>query len=116
MLEVIYPVASVARLKAVIEEDRAKGTLDCRIQTVMRGFYASQPLPPDGATASGCAAIPIEQRELAPDPGTRAPLLIQRWQQDGRRVVPVDLALKGQSLPNGARASSMRPPSQCDLL
>ena len=41
VLEVIYPVASVARLKAVIEEDRAKGTLDGRIQTVMRGSYAS---------------------------------------------------------------------------
>lgn len=31
----------MARLKAVIEEDRAKGTLDRRIQTVMRGSYAS---------------------------------------------------------------------------
>lgn len=41
VLEVIYPVAGVARLKAVIEEHRAKGTLDRRIQTVMRGSYAS---------------------------------------------------------------------------
>ena len=71
VLEVIYPVASVARLKAVIEEDRAKGTLDRRIQTVTRG-------PAPATTAgwchrSGCAATPIEQRELAPDP-ERAPL------------------------------------------
>jgi hypothetical protein len=49
VLEVIYPVAGVAKLKAVIDEDRAKGTLDRRIQTVMRASYASHSrrmLPP----------------------------------------------------------------------
>ena len=37
VVDIIYPVAGAAKLKAVIEEDRAKGTLDRRIQTVMRG-------------------------------------------------------------------------------
>ena len=41
VVDVIYPVAGVAKLKAVIEEHRAKGTMDRRIQTVMRGSYAS---------------------------------------------------------------------------
>ena len=41
IVDVIYPVAGAAKLKAVIQEDRAKGTLDRRIQTVMRGSYAS---------------------------------------------------------------------------
>ena len=41
VIDVIYPVAGVAKLKAVIEEHHAKGTMDRRIQTVMRGSYAS---------------------------------------------------------------------------
>ena len=40
VVDVIYPVAGAAKLQALIEEDRAKGTLDRRIQTVMRGSYA----------------------------------------------------------------------------
>ena len=40
VIDVIYPVAGVAKLNAVIDEHRAKGTLDKRIQTVMRGSYA----------------------------------------------------------------------------
>ena len=42
VIDVIYPVAGVAKLKAVIDEHRARGTLDKRIQTVMRGSYAGQ--------------------------------------------------------------------------
>ena len=41
VIDVIYPVAGVAKLEAVIAEHRAKGTMDRRIQTVMRGSYAS---------------------------------------------------------------------------
>ena len=41
VIDVIYPVASLAKLKAVIAEHRAKRTMDRRIQTVMRGSYAS---------------------------------------------------------------------------
>ena len=40
VVDVIYPVAGVAKLKAVIDEHRARGTLDKRIRTVMRGSYA----------------------------------------------------------------------------
>ncbi len=39
--EVIFPVAGAAKLKAIIDEHNAKGTLDARIQTVMRGSYSS---------------------------------------------------------------------------
>ena len=92
VLEVIYPVASVARLKAVIEEDRAKGTLDCRIQTVMRGSYAShyrRMVPPL------LAVLQFRSNNASWRPILNALHLIQRWQQDGRRVVPVDLAPEG---------------------
>ena len=40
VIDVIYPLAGIAKLNAVIDEHRAKGTLDKRIQTVMRGSYA----------------------------------------------------------------------------
>ena len=40
VIDVIYPVAGVAKLTAVIDEHRARGTLDKRIQTVMRGSCA----------------------------------------------------------------------------
>ncbi|WP_242661907.1 Tn3 family transposase [Salipiger thiooxidans] len=92
VLEVIYPVASVARLKAVIEEDRAKGTLDDRIQTVMRGSYAShyrRMVPPL------LAVLQFRSNNASWRPILDALDLIQRWQQDGRRVVPADLAPEG---------------------
>ena len=41
VIDVIYPVVGVVKLKAVIAEHHAKGTMDRRIQTVMRGSYAS---------------------------------------------------------------------------
>ncbi|MEP3298699.1 MAG: hypothetical protein ABJ007_00785 [Pseudophaeobacter sp.] len=47
--DVIYPIAGAVKLKAIIDEHRAKGTLDKQIQTVMRGSYAShyrRMLPP----------------------------------------------------------------------
>ena len=92
VLEVNYPVASLARLKAVIEEDRAKGTLDGRIQTVMRGSYAShyrRMVPPL------LAVLQFRSNNASWRPILDALDLIQRWQQDGRRVVPADLAPEG---------------------
>ena len=92
VLEVIYPVASVARLKAVIEEDRAKGTLEGRIQTVMRGSYAShyrRMVPPL------LAVLQFRSNNASWRPILDALDLIQRWQQDGRRVVPAYLAPEG---------------------
>ena len=47
--DVIFPVAGAGKLQAVIDEYRTKGTLDRRIQTVMRGSYAGhyrRMLPP----------------------------------------------------------------------
>ena len=41
VIDVIYPVAGVTKLKAVIAQHRVGGTMDRRIQTVMRGSYAS---------------------------------------------------------------------------
>ncbi|MDE0306949.1 MAG: hypothetical protein OXI87_19020 [Albidovulum sp.] len=41
-IDVIYPVADAAKLKAVIDERRARAALDKRIQTVMRGSYAGR--------------------------------------------------------------------------
>ena len=39
--DVIFPIAGAAKLRAVIEEHRAKGTLDTCIQQTMRNSYAS---------------------------------------------------------------------------
>ncbi len=47
--DVIFPIAGAAKLRAVIDEHRAKGTLDMRIQQTMRNSYAShyrRMLPP----------------------------------------------------------------------
>ena len=47
--DVIFPIAGNAKLRAVIDEHCAKGTLDTRIQQTMRRYYAShyrRMLPP----------------------------------------------------------------------
>ena len=36
--DVIFPIAGAAKLRAVIDEHRAKGTLDARIQQAMRSW------------------------------------------------------------------------------
>ncbi len=41
VVDVIYPIVGAAKLKAIIDEHHAKGTLDKQILTVMRGSYAS---------------------------------------------------------------------------
>lgn len=101
VLEVIYPVVSVARLKAVIEEDRAKGTLDRRIQTVMRGSYAShyrRMVPPL------LSALRFRSNNASWRPILYALDLIRQWRKDGRRIVPADLVPKG-SIPAKWRAA-----------
>ena len=48
-VEDVIPIAGAAKLRAVIDEHRAKGTLDARIQQTMRNSYAShyrRMLPP----------------------------------------------------------------------
>ncbi|WP_296940847.1 Tn3 family transposase [uncultured Marivita sp.] len=47
--DVIFPIAGAGKLRAVVDEHRAKGTLDTRIQQTMRNSYAShyrRMLPP----------------------------------------------------------------------
>jgi TnpA family transposase len=96
VLEVIYPVAGVAKLKAVIDEDRAKGTLDRRIQTVMRASYAShyrRMLPPL------LSVLEFQSNNTQWRPILDALTLIQQWRAEGRRIVPLELAPKGSTTP-----------------
>lgn len=92
VLEVIYPVAGVAKLKAVIEEDRAKGSLDRRIQTVMRGSYAShyrRMLP------KLLAILQFRSNNAGWRSILDALTLIQQLSEEGRRAVPAYVAPEG---------------------
>jgi TnpA family transposase len=92
VLEVIYPVAGVAKLKAVIEEHRAKGTLDRRIQTVMRGSYAShyrRMLP------RLLSVLDFQSNNAHWRPILDGLALIVRLNREGRRFVLADLAPVG---------------------
>lgn len=83
--DVIYPVAGAAKLKAVIDEHRAKGTLDRRIQTVMRASYAShyrRMLPPL------LSALTFRSNNTAWRPLIEALQLIIHLNREGRRFVP----------------------------
>ena len=96
VVDVIYPVAGAAKLKAVIEEDRAKGTLDRRIQTVMRGSYAShyrRMLPRLLSVLRFCS------NNTRWRPILDALALIFRLGREGRRVVAADLVPEG-SIPD----------------
>ncbi len=82
--DVIFPVAGAAKLRAVIEEHRAKGTLDTRIQTVMRSSYAShyrRMLPPL------LKALQFRSNNAMWHPVLTALDLIVRFAEAGRRVV-----------------------------
>ncbi len=85
VMDVIYPVAGAEKLKAVVEEHRSKGTLDRRIQTVMRGFDASSADTPISAStpSAGVLARPAEPATPAKWTGSmirpRRPAL-RRWQ------------------------------------
>ena len=87
IVDVIYPVAGAAKLKAVIQEDRAKGTLDRRIQTVMRGSYAShyrRMLP------RLLSVLDFRSNNAGWRPILNALALIVRLGREGRRFFPAD--------------------------
>ena len=65
VVDAIYPVAGAETLRAVVEEHRTRGTLDRRIQRVMRGSYASHCPPAHAAPAVVGIAVPFEQCGLA---------------------------------------------------
>ena len=82
--DVIFPIAGAAKLQAVIEEHRRKGTLDTRIQQVMRGSYAGhyrRMLPPL------LEALQFRSNNTMWHPILTALDLIVRFAQNGRRVV-----------------------------
>ncbi|WP_420584043.1 Tn3 family transposase [Ruegeria sp.] len=86
VIDVIYPVASVAKLKAVIEEHRASGTLDKRIQTVMRGSYANhyrRMMP------KLLSVLRFRSNNSVWRPILDALERIAEWRKEGRRTVPV---------------------------
>ena len=92
VIDVIYPVAGAAKLKAVIDEHQAKGTLDRRIQTVMRGSYAShyrRMLP------KLLSVLAFRSNNAGWHPILDAIALILRFGEEGRRFVPAVLAPKG---------------------
>ena len=82
--DVIFPVVGAAKLRAVIEEHRAKGTLDTRIHTVMRNSYAShyrRMLPPL------FKALQFRSNNAMWHPVLTALDQIVRFAEAGRRVV-----------------------------
>jgi len=82
--DVIFPIAGAAKLRAVIEEHRVKGTLDTRVQKAMRNSYAShyrrmlQPL---------LSALQFRSNNAMWHPILTALDLIVRFAEGGRRVV-----------------------------
>lgn len=85
--DVIFPIAGAAKLRAVIDEHRAKGTLDARIQQTMRGSYAShyrRMLPPL------LRALPFRSNNSMWHPILTALDQIVRFAASGRRVVTED--------------------------
>lgn len=90
--DVIFPIAGAAKLKAIIDEHRAKGTLDVRIQTVMRGSYAShyrRMLP------SLLSVLRFRSNNEIWRPILDALALIIRLNEEGRRYAPTSLAPEG---------------------
>ncbi|WP_342074942.1 DUF4158 domain-containing protein [Yoonia sp. SS1-5] len=90
--DVIFPVATAVKLKAIIDEHRAKGTLDVRIQTIMRGSYAShyrRMLP------SLLSVLEFHSNNETWRPILDALSLIVRLNEEGRRLVPESLAPEG---------------------
>ena len=97
VVDVIYPVAGVAKLKAVIDEHRSKGTLDKRIQTVMRGSYAGhyrRMMP------KLLSILRFRSNNAAWRPILDALELIINLREEGCRTVPVEIAPAG-SIPAG---------------
>ncbi len=92
VMDVIYPVAGATKLKAVIEEHRAKGTLDRRVQTVMRVSYAShyrRMLP------RLLSVLEFRSNNAGWRPIMDALALIAQLGREGRRLVPANVAPTG---------------------
>jgi TnpA family transposase len=90
--DVIFPIAGAAKLRAVIDEHRAKGTVDTRIQQTMRNSYAShyrRMLPPL------LTALKFRSNNAMWRPILTTLDQIVRFAAAGRRVVPAD------SIPSG---------------
>ncbi|MEY8099328.1 hypothetical protein AB9F29_18185 [Falsihalocynthiibacter sp. S25ZX9] len=90
--DVIYPAVGATKLQAVINEYEAKGSLDHRIQKVMRGTYAShcrRMLPPF------LSALEFQSNNGSWQPILDALRLIIRWNSEGRRFTPTELAPTG---------------------
>lgn len=90
--DVIFPVAGAAKLKAIIDEHRAKGTLDARIQMMMRGSWAShyrRMLP------SLLTVLNFRSNNESWRPILDALSLLARLNEEGRRVAPASLAPEG---------------------
>ncbi|MES0864796.1 Tn3 family transposase, partial [Ruegeria sp. SCPT10] len=99
--DVIFPIAGAAKLKAIIGEHRAKGTLDVRIQTVMRGSWAShyrRMLP------SLLTVLNFRSNNESWRPILDALSLLARLNEEGRRVAPASLAPEG-SIPRKWRGT-----------
>ncbi|MHA3916739.1 Tn3 family transposase [Halovulum sp. GXIMD14793] len=82
--DVIFPIAGAAKLRAVIDEHRAKGTLDARIQQTMRSSYAShyrRMLPPL------LQVLQFRSNNAMWHPILTALSVIVRFAETGRRVV-----------------------------
>ena len=82
--DVIFPIAGATKLRAVIDEHRAKGTLDSRIQQTMRNSYAShyrRMLPPL------LKALRFRSNNTMWHPILTALDMIVQFAETGRRVV-----------------------------
>ena len=99
--DVIFPVAGAAKLKAVIDEHNAKGTLDIRIQTVMRGSYANHYRP---MLPSLLSVLNFRSNNKIWRPLLDALSLIARLNEEGRRFAPASLAPDG-SIPRKWRGT-----------
>jgi len=99
--DVIYPIAGVTKLKAVIDEYRTKGALDNRRQIIMRGSYAShyrRMLPPL------LSVLEFRSNNATWRPILDALHLIVQFGEDGRRFAPVSMAPEG-SIPRKWRGT-----------
>ena len=97
VIDVIYPVAGVAKLTAVIDEHRGRGTLDKRIQTVMRGSCAGhyrRMMP------KLLSVLRFRSNNAVWRPILDALELIISLREEGRRAVPAGIAPAG-SIPSG---------------
>jgi len=90
--DVIYPVVGATKLQTVVNEYEAKGSIDQRIQKVMRGSYAShyrRMLPPL------LSVLEFRSNNRSWQPMLEGLRLIMRWNSEGRRFMPSERAPTG---------------------